>query len=336
MPHRRFPRPYRILRGMRVTREVYALRLRDINSREDAERMRGCKVYILDPPKDGSKTPMARDSEEAEEDPLDADYTVWSFRDAMKLVGSRCFQLEGVSDQTLADFAAAETQDEADKILAEAGHTAAPFGKISAVAPDTAFSRRTNFWTKSNRKTAHDMLDITLDSGDAITEDHYLHDKKPSGQAVSSWTRSGEGFDHVVYVPFVPQMIARVHADTSGRTSVYFTMPKGHVQTCSYVVPKRTYNEWGELMLQRPAPVRAVLPPVRQPLDARRRRQLKLERQRSLNGTAPAPGDRTLPQDEEEEEPLEGEFPEHFEPVELSDGSTAGHTEMSRFRNQAV
>merc|ERR1719262_2079368 len=48
-PYRRFPRPFKIISGKRVSRRVYAMQLKGVETPEEAEDLRGYQVFVLEP-----------------------------------------------------------------------------------------------------------------------------------------------------------------------------------------------------------------------------------------------------------------------------------------------
>ncbi|CAJ1416214.1 unnamed protein product [Effrenium voratum] len=282
-PHRRFPRPFRILTGKRVQRRVFALRLHGVESPEEAVALRGYKVYALEPP------PSAKVQEEDQGgiDLYDAGTTTFATRDALGLIGSKCVMVTGqVSEETLGEFAAAASPAEAKEVLANAGAELQHFGDISAVVPDYKIARR-----HRGRKAAHDLLDITLVNEVNGGEGKYLYEPDPesnTGKALDmdEWRTADPNFERVVYVPFVPDMIARIDADRSGST-VYFSLPSDYIQKTSFSCRKRIVDERGLLVIPRGPQVKALLPPTGKSHALRRRDGKRLP----LHGTAPAAPD---------------------------------------------
>eukprot|EP00931_Biecheleriopsis_adriatica_P095894 TRINITY_DN6953_c0_g1_i1.p1 TRINITY_DN6953_c0_g1~~TRINITY_DN6953_c0_g1_i1.p1 ORF type:complete len:655 (-),score=152.58 TRINITY_DN6953_c0_g1_i1:42-1985(-) len=301
-PHRRFPRPFRILTGKRVQRRVYALRLKGVETAEEAIALRGFKVYVLEPPP--SIQEKAKQQEQLSgEDLYDAGTTAFSTRDALELVGAKCVKLTGeVSQEVLADFAAAASSQEAREALSAAGAGLQHFGNLSAVVPDYKLARR-----HRGRKAAHDLLDITLVDEAEGGEGEYLFEPDPNSPAGKSLNmdqfRSVDpNFERVTYVPFVPEMIARVDADHTG-TTVYFTLPKSHIEKCTFKCRKRILDEKGLLVIPRGPYVKALLPPPGKSHAIRRRDGKRLP----LHGTAPAaPADMKQPAGEAFPEPSPG------------------------------
>jgi len=280
-PHRRFPRPFRILTGRRVHRRVYACSLVGIETPEEAMKMAGYKVYALEPP------PAARDQEDEGEFSgyklYDAETTKFATHDALELVGCKCFMVMGEpDDQALAEFAGAATPEEAKQILAEAGGEAKPFGKLTAVVPDFKISRRFRA-----QKAAHDLLDITLFDDVSGGEGRWLYEPDPDSPEAKILGIEPPDADQerVVYVPFVPDMIARVEADVTGGLNVYFTLPPGHIEATSFTCRKRLIDEKGMLAIPRGARVKGLLPAGGKSIAVRRRDGKRLP----LAGTAPAP-----------------------------------------------
>ncbi|CAE7032868.1 unnamed protein product [Symbiodinium natans] len=195
------------------------------------------------------------------------------------------------TDEVLGDFAAAETAEEAKEVLAQAGASLQHFGAVSAVVPDYKIARR-----HRGRKAAHDLLDITLEEEVAGGEGQYLYEPSPESPAgqelqMDSWRTADPNFERVVYVPFVPDTIARVDADRAGNT-VYFTLPSDYVEKTAFTCRKRIVDERGLLVIPRGPFVKALLPPEGKS-HALRRRDGK---PRPLHGTAPAaPADMPQP-----------------------------------------
>lgn len=286
--HRRFPRPYKIITGKRVQRRVYALRLQGVDSPEEAMALRGTKVYALEPPP-GEGTKDGRDPEEEFSglDLYDADSTTFHTHDALELVGARavCLLSDGAMDEeTLGAFAAAADPEEAKKILESAGVEAKPFGNISAVVPDFKVAPRFR-----SRKAAHDLLDITLLDEVAGGEGRWLGEPDPNSPEgrYLGLNKLPDNYQRVVYVPFVPDMIARVDADRAGQT-IYFTLPKGHIEATSFSCRKRFIDERGMLAIPRGPTVKALLPPAGKS-HAMRSARRKDGKRLPLHGTAPAP-----------------------------------------------
>jgi len=280
-PHRRFPRPFRILTGKRVQRRVFALRLHGVESAEEAVALRGYKVFVLEPP----PIPSDKAKEDGQDiDLYDAGTTKFHTRDALGLIGSKCMMITGnVSEETLGSFAAAETPEEAKEVLTEAGADLQHFGSLSAVVPDYKIARR-----QRGRKAAHDLLDITLVNEVEGGEGNYLFEpdpESPAGKALNmdNWRTGDPNFERVVYVPFVPDMIARVDADRAGST-VYFTLSDDYLQKTSFTCRKRIVDERGMLVIPHGPYVKALLPPEGKSHALRRRDGKRLP----LHGTAPA------------------------------------------------
>eukprot|EP00930_Biecheleria_cincta_P005804 TRINITY_DN106762_c0_g1_i1.p1 TRINITY_DN106762_c0_g1~~TRINITY_DN106762_c0_g1_i1.p1 ORF type:complete len:648 (-),score=113.57 TRINITY_DN106762_c0_g1_i1:68-2011(-) len=289
-PHRRFPRAFRVLSGKRVQRRVFALRLHNIESVEEAVALRGYKVFVLEPPPSAQE--KAKQLGDISGDDLyNADTTTFHTRDALELVGAKCTMIIGeVSPETLGEFAAAESPGEAKNILEAAGAELRHFGNLSAVVPDYKIAKRYNA-----RKAAHDLLDITLVDGVQGGKDQYLYEpdpKSPTGKLfnMDEFRSMDPNFERVVYVPFVPDMVARVDADRAG-TNVYFTLPKDHIKITSFKCRRRIVDERGLLVIPRGPHITALLPPPGKSHALRRRDGRKLP----LHGTAPAPLD-DLPQ----------------------------------------
>ncbi|CAE7020309.1 unnamed protein product [Symbiodinium sp. CCMP2456] len=289
-PHRRFPRPFRILTGKRVQRRVFALRLHGVESPEEAVALRGYKVYVLEPPPTAQE--KAKEQEERGLDLYDAGTTTFHTSDALGLIGSRCVMVTGqVTDEVLGEFAAAETADEAKEVLAQAGAGLQHFGDVSAVVPDYKIARR-----HRGRKAAHDLLDITLINEVQGGEGQYLYEpdpESPTGQALQmdNWRTADPNFERVVYVPFVPDTIARVDADRTGST-VYFRLPGDFIEKTAFTCRKRIVDERGLLVIPRGPFVKALLPPEGKSHALRRRDGKRLP----LHGTAPAaPADMLQP-----------------------------------------
>jgi hypothetical protein len=285
-----------------VQRRVFALKLKGIETPEDAEDLRGFKVYILQPPP-GVKDPNAKgkgweweptDEEMGfnGEDLYDAATTKFHTHDALEMLGARCVYLDGAKvedEEALGDFASAETPEAAQEALDRHGLEAVPFGELSAVIPDYMITRRYKC-----RKQAHDLLDITLDrSFDPGNCNGTLYEPTPG----SEWAKAinpafsrpeilPEEYEQVVYVPFVPDMIARVDADRAGIT-IYFTLPKGHIQATNFKCRKRIVDEYGRLSIPRGPIVRALLPQAGKSLAVKKFNK----KNRPLHGTAPAPPD---------------------------------------------
>lgn len=285
-PQRRFPRPFKIITGKRVQRRVFALRLKGVDSVEDAMALRGYKVYALEPPpgeKKESKKGRAKDSEDfGGLDLYDADTTHFHLHDALELIGSQCLMIMGEpSDEVLAEFAYADTPDAAREVLSANSFEALPFGDISGVVPDFKIAPRFRC-----RQAAHSLLDITLRSEVSGGEGRFLYEpdpESPKGKFFNLMPPPG-GYERVVYVPFVPDMIARVDADR-GRSSVYFTLPKGHIEATSFTCRKRVLDEKGLLAIPRGPTVKGLLPPSGKSHAVRRQDG----KRRPLHGTAPAP-----------------------------------------------
>eukprot|EP00933_Yihiella_yeosuensis_P030370 TRINITY_DN24015_c0_g1_i1.p1 TRINITY_DN24015_c0_g1~~TRINITY_DN24015_c0_g1_i1.p1 ORF type:complete len:664 (-),score=112.38 TRINITY_DN24015_c0_g1_i1:78-2069(-) len=283
-PSRRFPRPYRILSGKRVQRKVFALRLNGIESPDEAIAMRGYKVYVLEPPISAEEK-AAQDAQMSMEGLYDANTTHFHTRDALELVGAKCVMLTGeVSEEVLGEFAEAETSKQAVELLKAAGGNVKLFGKLSAVVPDFKIARRYR-----GQKFAHDLLDITLVPEAQGGEGKYLYEpdpESPGGKVLdfNSLFEYNTEFERVTYVPFVPDVIARVESDHAG-TTVYFTLPKGHLESTSYSCRKRFITEQGMLAIPRGPRVKALLPPSGKSHALRRRDGKRLP----LHGTAPAP-----------------------------------------------
>eukprot|EP00435_Cladocopium_sp_Y103_P070711 s109_g35.t2 len=285
-PHRRFPRPFRILTGKRVQRRVYALRLHGVESPEEAVALRGYKVFVLEPPPTAAD--KAKEDEQGGMDLYDAGTTKFHTRDALGLLGSKCVMITGnVSEETLGSFAAAESPKEAQEVLTEAGAGLQHFGNLSAVVPDYKIARR-----HRGRKAAHDLLDITLVDEVKGGEGKYLFEPDPESpngkqrtQALNmdDWRTGDPNFERVVYVPFVPDMIARVDADRAGST-VYFTLSDDYLEKTSFSCRKRIVDERGLLVIPRGPYVKALLPPEGKSHALRRRDGKRLP----LHGTAPA------------------------------------------------
>eukprot|EP00929_Paragymnodinium_shiwhaense_P074594 TRINITY_DN38188_c0_g1_i1.p1 TRINITY_DN38188_c0_g1~~TRINITY_DN38188_c0_g1_i1.p1 ORF type:complete len:631 (+),score=167.53 TRINITY_DN38188_c0_g1_i1:78-1970(+) len=288
-PQRRFPRPFRILTGKRVQRRVFALRLQGVETVEDAMQMRGYKVFILQPP------PGVGDQEKKDdfngEDLYDANSTTFHTNDALELVGARCMKIQPVGGDAaideekhqavLGEYAAAETPEEAKQVLAENGYEAVEFGNVSAVVPDYVISRR-----QRTRKAAADLLDITLDPEFQVGQSQGrlgMSDKALSMMGMPAYPK--ETYERVAYVPFVPDMIARVDADRAS-ISVSFSLPPGHLEKTNFTCRKRVIDEYGRLAVPRGPVVRALLPA---PGRSRAMRQLTAGKRRPLHGTAPAP-----------------------------------------------
>lgn len=146
--------------------------------------------------------------------------TKFHTRDALGLIGSKCVMLCGsVSQEFLGRFAAAESSSEAQQLLSEAQVEPRHFGDLSAVVPDYKIARRHH-----GRKAAHDLLDITLLPSVKGGEGKFLFEPDPKslqGQKLDmeSFRSMDPDFERVVYVPFVPDMIARIDADRSGSTA---------------------------------------------------------------------------------------------------------------------
>lgn len=280
-PHRKFPRAFRIITGKKVQSRVYALRLQGVETAEEAVKLRGYKVYALEPPPAASKD--EDDKNFSGYDLYDASTTKFATHDALELVGAKCYMLLGdVADEELAEYAAAETPAEAQQVLARVGAEARPFGNVSAVVPDFKISPRFR-----SRKSAHDLLDITLLREVAGGEGRWLYEPDPASPEGRYLGLRGvsDQFERVVYVPFVPDMIARVEANETGGSSVYFTLPKGHIEATSFTCRKRIVDEKGLLAIPRGANVKALLPPPGKSHALRRRDGKRLP----LHGTAPAP-----------------------------------------------
>jgi len=287
-PHRRFPRPFRIITGKRVQRRVYALRLKGIETAEEAVALRGYKVYALEPPPGPrTKLPDGVDLDMSMEDLYDANTTTFHTLDALELIGARCEMLVGEKDasaEELGVFAAAETPAEAKEALEAAGLVSMPFGEISAVVPDFKIAPRFRC-----RKAAHDLLDITLLSNVEGGEGKYLYEPDPESPmgkyfGINEMKHLPQEFERVTYVPFVPDMIARIDA-SSGTPTVYFTLPRGHLKAASFTCRKRIVDERGLLSPPRGAAIKALLPPAGKSHSLRRRDGKK----RPLHGTAPVP-----------------------------------------------
>lgn len=278
-PHRRFPRPFRIITGRRVQRRVFACRLAGIDSVEDAMSMRGHKVYILEPP---PGVDPAKDSKDAPPvDYYDADTTHFALHDALELIGAKCVMLNGkLSDEAAVDFAMADTPDAAKGVLEWHNIPSTEFGEMTGVVPDFTVAPR--FRAKM---AAHSLLDITLKEEINGGEGKYLYEEDPDSPLGKFLNKPAPpaGYERVTYVPFVPDMIARVDADRMAKT-VYFTLPDGHLEATAFTCRKRIINEQGLLAIPRAPMVKALLaPPGRS--HAIRRRDGK---SRPLHGTAPA------------------------------------------------
>lgn len=303
-PHRRFPRPYRILTGKRVQRRVFALRLHGVDTPEEAIALRGFKVFALEPPPTAEDKAKFQDQYSVE-DLYNADTTTFHTRDALQLIGARCVQLVGqVPDEVLGQFAEAESMEEAMEVLKAAGGETQAFGKISAVVPDYKIARR-----HRAQKAAHDLLDITLTPEVPGGEGKYLYEPDPESvqgkflnlKQYFAYESDAE-FERVVYVPFVPDMIARVNATEAG-TTVYFTLPKGHIEATSFSCRKRFVDERGLLVIPRGPRVKALLPPPGKSIALRRKDGKRLP----LHGTAPAaPDDMPMPAGQVYPEPSPG------------------------------
>lgn len=285
--HRRFPRPFKIITGKRVQRRVYALRLKGVNSIEEAMQMRGMQVYALDPPPGYGAEKPGSDPEFNGVDLYDANTTTFHTHDALELVGAKCVMLKGWSkmdEEVLGQFALAETPQQAQEVLADTDVEAMPIGEISAVVPDYKIATR-----HKARKAAHDLLDITLLPNIKVGEDRYLfesHPNSPRAKLVGEpelFQYANTDYEQVCYVPFVPDMIARVDADHSGVT-VYFTLPDKHLESASFTCRKRFVDEKGLLAIPRGPSYKAMLPPAGKSHALRR-----AGKRRPLHGTAPAP-----------------------------------------------
>mmetsp|Transcript_48172 Transcript_48172/g.112699 ORF Transcript_48172/g.112699 Transcript_48172/m.112699 type:complete len:630 (+) Transcript_48172:93-1982(+) len=278
-PHRRFPRPFRIISGKRVQRRVFAVQLKGVTTVQEAMELRGTQIFVLETPEELQE--KASDSADAARvDLYDSLTTSFSTRDALELVDAQCYQLVGnCSDDALAEFAFAENPEEAQDVLDRYEIKAVSFGAVSAVVPDYKIARR-----HDARKAAHDLLDITLKPEISAGEGNYLYDPDPNsvfGKYFNVPT-TPEHWERVLYVPFVPDMLARIDADMSGKKSVYFTLPQGHVEKCSFTCRKRVVNEKGLLAIPRMSNVKALLPPAGKSVAVRRQ-------QRARNGTSPTP-----------------------------------------------
>ncbi|CAE7757793.1 unnamed protein product [Symbiodinium pilosum] len=199
-PHRRFPRPFRILTGKRVQRRVFALRLHGVESPEEVEaENRGTDGHAW--------TSMTL------EQPL---FTPAG--DALGLIGSRCVAVMGqVTAEVLGEFAAADTPEKAHEGSFQETVVVFKPLRIDQV-PDYKIARR-----HRGRKAAHDLLDISL-LGDEVESrsgqnSKFLYEPDPvrNSATVRIADRQAESSvaaaDEVLYVPFVPEMIARVEAD---------------------------------------------------------------------------------------------------------------------------
>jgi len=279
-PHRRFPRPFNIITGKKVQSRVYALRLNGIESIDEAMSMRGYKIYTLSPPP-GVIGDAPNNGDFSGVDLYDADTTTFHTHDALELIGAKCLMIQGeATEEELGEFASAPTPESAEAVLNNAGLDAVHFGALTAVVPDYKISRR-----HRSRKAAHDLLDITLVPEINAGKGKYLYEPDPNstlGRYLGNGGLPSE-YEQVCYVPFVPDMIARVDADRSG-TTVYFTLPKGHIEATSFTCRKRIVNEQGLLAIPRGATARALLPPAGKSHALRRR-----NKSRPLHGTAPAP-----------------------------------------------
>jgi len=280
--HRRFPRPYQILSGKRVNRRVFAVQLKGVHTVEEAMALRGTQIFALETPEELQK--MAKDSADAARlDLYDADTTTFHTSDAFELVDAECYQLVGhLSDDALAEFAFAEDPEAAKAALEAHNIRAVNFGHISGVVPDYKIAKR-----HAARKAAHDLLDITLRREITAGEGNYLYQPDPNSiyGEYFNMPKTPEAWERVLYVPFVPDMLARIDADVSGKKTVYFTLPKGHVEKCSFTCLKRIVDEKGQLAIPRRANVKALLPAAGKSVAVRRHRQSL----KPLYGTAPVP-----------------------------------------------
>ncbi|CAE7632578.1 unnamed protein product, partial [Symbiodinium necroappetens] len=214
---------------------------------------------------------VAREQEERGLDLYDAGTTTFHTSDALGLIGSRCVMVTGqVTDEVLGEFAAAETADEAKEVLAQAGAGLQHFGDVSAVVPDYKIARR-----HRGRKAAHDLLDITLINEVQGGEGQYLYEpdpESPTGQALQMdrWRTADPNFERVVYVPFVPDTIARVDADRTGSTALGPERSSFTPKT-AFTCRKRIVDERGLLVIPRGPFVKALLPPEGKSHALRRR-----------------------------------------------------------------
>mmetsp|Transcript_74557 Transcript_74557/g.210236 ORF Transcript_74557/g.210236 Transcript_74557/m.210236 type:complete len:831 (-) Transcript_74557:50-2542(-) len=283
-PHRRFPRPYRILQGKPINSRVYSLRLEGVETIEDAMALKGYKLYMLEPPPGVDQERILNDPDFSGYGLYDETTTTFHTRDALEMVGAKCHMVVGdASDQVLVDFACAETKEQAKQILEASGCATLAFGDLSAVVPDYKIVKK----KASARKAAADLLDITLLPDVRGGEGKWLYEADPESKFGKYMNLSTPklGFERVVYVPFVPDMIARVEADVNGQKHIYFTLPQGHLEATSFTCRKRITNEQGLLVLPRSSDAKALLPPPGKSHALRRRDGKVLP----LHGTAPAP-----------------------------------------------
>jgi len=290
-PHRRFPRAFRILRGFKVNNRIYGLRLHGVDDVNEAAQMAGYKVYTLSAPPTAEEV-AKKQLEMSVEELYHGRTTTFATRDAMELIGAKCVMVSAEArEDVLGEFAAAETSEKAKEVLTAAGVETVTFGDLTAVVPDHRMNRR-----YKGRKSAHDLLDITIRPEVQAGEGKYLFEPDPKSLLGKSLQMNkfrpyDPLMDRVVYIPFAADLIARVDADESGVTA-YFTLPPNYLQATSFTCRKRIINDQGLLAIPRASPVRALLPPAGKSHALRRRDGKNLP----LHGTAPAaPLDMPMP-----------------------------------------
>jgi hypothetical protein len=183
-------------------------------------------------------------------------------------------------DEAAADFALADSPSAAKKVLDWHNVGATEFGEMTGVVPDFKIAPRFRA-----RMAAHSLLDITLKDEIGGGEGKYLYEEDPNSPLGKFLNKPAPplGYERVTYVPFVPDMIARVDADGLSKT-VYFTLPEGHLEATSYTCRKRIIDEQGLIAIPRAPIVKALLPPPGRSHAVRRRDG----KSRPLHGTAPA------------------------------------------------
>jgi hypothetical protein len=284
-PNRRFPRPIQIITGKRMQRDVYVLQLAGVQTVEEARALSGYRVFALEPPP-GIETEVNPAYGWDGEDLYDADTTTFHVNDALELVGSRCLTFTShVSDEVLLDFASAESREEAQQVLDDAGVELANFGELTGVIPDYRIQRR-----KRGRMQAHSILDITLSKEVVSGSCGYLYEYNPNSPEGKYFGANPDQslYEKVTHVPFVPDMIARIEGGDDGvDRAVYFNLPKGHIQATTFTARKRLVDERGLLASPRNPDAKALLPPAGKSHALRRRDGKRYPLQ--ISSTAPAP-----------------------------------------------
>ncbi|CAK0855054.1 unnamed protein product [Prorocentrum cordatum] len=284
-PNRRFPRPFQIITGKRVQRDVYALQLAGVQTVEEARALSGFRVFALEPPP-GIETEVNPAYGFDGEDLYDADTTTFHVNDALDLVGCKCLTFTSqVSEEVLADFAMAESREEAQQVLDDAGVEVVNFGELTGVIPDYRIQRR-----KRGRMQAHSILDITLSKEIVVGSCGYLYEHNPNSPEGKYFMANQDQsqYEKVTHVPFVPDMIARIDGGDDGiERAVYFSLPKDHIQRTTFTARKRLVDERGLLVSPRNPDARALLPPAGKSHALRRRDGKRLPLQ--ISTTAPAP-----------------------------------------------